>query len=95
MEFITVRGIVLSEVSYNEADKILTVFTDKMGVIKVNAKGAKSLKRTDLAGLNQFCLGEYILTEGKGMYTVRECNIITEFFDIRKEAFKFVLENFS
>lgn len=85
MEFLTVRGIVLSEVSYNEADKIVTVYTDKLGIIKVSAKGAKSLKRTDLAGLNTFCLGEYILTEGKNMYTVRECGIITDFFDIRKD----------
>lgn len=85
MEFITVRGIVLQETEYNEADKILTVFTDKMGIIKVNAKGAKSLKRTDLAGLNRFCLGEYVLTQSKDLYTVRECNIVTEFFNIRKD----------
>ena len=85
MEFITLRGIILNEVQYNEADKILTVFSDKMGIIKVSAKGAKSLKRTDLAGLNRFCLGEYILTESKNMYNVRECNIVTEFFDIRKD----------
>lgn len=85
MEFITLRGIILKEVQYNEADKILTVFSDKMGIIKVNAKGAKSLKRTDMAGLNRFCLGEYILTENKNMYNVRECNIVTEFFDIRKD----------
>lgn len=86
MEFITVKGIVLTEVQYNEADKLVTVFTDKMGVIKASAKGAKSLKRTDLAGLNRFCLGEYILTEGKGMYTVRECSILADFFDIRKDV---------
>jgi len=85
MEFITVKGIVLTEVQYNEADKLVTVFTDKMGVIKAVAKGAKSLKRTDLAGLNRFCLGEYILTSGKGMFTVRECNIVTEFFSIKKD----------
>ena len=85
MEFLTLKGIVLSEVEYNEADKIVTVYTDKLGIIKVNAKGAKSLKRTDLAGLNTFCLGEYIITEGKNMYTVRECSIITDFFDIRKD----------
>lgn len=86
MEFITVKGIVLTEVKYNEADKIVIVFTDKMGIIKASAKGARSLKRSDLAGLNRFCLGEYILTEGKGMYSVRECNILTEFFDIRKDV---------
>ena len=86
MEFTTVKGIVLTEVQFNEADKIVTVFTDKMGVIKAVAKGAKSLKRTDLAGLNRFCLGEYILTEGKGMYTVRECSVLTEFFNIRKDV---------
>lgn len=86
MDFITVKGIILSEVQYGEADKIVTVFTDKMGVIKAVAKGAKSIKRSELAGLNRFCLGEYILTEGKGMYNVRECAIVTEFFDIRKDV---------
>lgn len=85
MEFIEAKGIVVGETQINEGDKILTVYTDKFGIITAKAPGAKSLKRKDMAGINMFAFGDYILTENKQNYTVRECNIITNFFGLKKD----------
>ncbi len=85
MDFLTAKGIVVGETAINEGDKMLTVYTDKYGIINAKAPGAKSLKRKDMAGINMFAYGEYILTRNKQIYTVRECNIITNFFDIKKD----------
>ena len=85
MEFIKTNGIVLSETQINEGDKMLTIYTDKFGIINAKAPGAKSLKRKDMAGINMFALGEYILTKNKQIYVIRECNIVTHFFDIKKD----------
>lgn len=85
MDFIETKGIVVGETQINEGDKILTIYTDKFGIISAKAPGAKSLKRKDMAGINMFALGDYILTEGRQYYTVRECNIVTHFFNIKKD----------
>ena len=85
MEFIEAKGIVVGETQINEGDKMLTVYTDKFGIITAKAPGAKSLKRKDMAGINMFALGDYILTQNKQNYTVRECNIVSNFFNIKKD----------
>ena len=38
--FLTTRGLVLREVRYKEADKILTVLTQHEGKVTVRARGA-------------------------------------------------------
>lgn len=91
MDFLTVKGIVVGETKINEGDKMLTVYTDKYGIINAKAPGARSLKRKDMAGINMFAYGEYILTNNKQIYTVRECNIITNFFDIKKDIIAFAV----
>ncbi len=85
MDFLTAKGIVVGETQINEGDKMLTIYTDEFGIINAKAPGAKSLKRKDMAGINMFAFGDYILTKNKQIYTVRECNIITHFFDIKKD----------
>ena len=91
LEFLTAKGIVVGETAINEGDKMLTVYTDEYGLINAKAPGAKSLKRKDMAGINMFCYGDYILTRNKQIYTVRECNIITNFFDIKKDITAFAV----
>ena len=38
--FKTTKGLILREVKYKEADRILTVLTEDMGKITVKARGA-------------------------------------------------------
>lgn len=85
MDFVGAKGLVVGETQINEGDKMLTIYTDNFGIISAKAPGAKSLKRKDMAGINMFAFGEYILTQSKSGYTVRECNIITHFFNIKKD----------
>ncbi len=89
MDFFKAKGIVVGETAVNEGDKMLTIYTDEYGLINAKAPGAKSLKRKDMAGINMFAYGDYILTKNKQYYTVRECNIITHFFDIKKDISAF------
>jgi len=85
LDFFKAKGLVVGETAINEGDKMLTVYTDEYGLINAKAPGAKSLRRKDMAGINMFAYGDYILTRNKNIYTVRECNIITHFFDIKKD----------
>ena len=51
--FKTTRGLVLREVRYKEADRILTVLTEDMGKMTVKARGALR-KGSKIAAATQF-----------------------------------------
>ena len=85
MEYITVKGLIVQQTDFNEADRMLTILTDTEGVVSVKAAGVKSLKRKDISGAKLFIYGEYILTKSGDHYGLKECNIITPFFDISND----------
>lgn len=83
MEFFKTKGIIIREVEFSEADKILTILTDDLGLITAKANGIKSMKRKELSGAKLFIYGDYILTKKGDFYNLRECNIITFFSNIK------------
>jgi DNA repair protein RecO (recombination protein O) len=85
MEFYNAKGIIIREVEFNEADKILTILTDNLGLITARASGIKSMKRKDLSGAKLFIYGDYILTKKGDLYNIRECNIISFFSNIKND----------
>jgi DNA repair protein RecO (recombination protein O) len=85
MDFYTAKGIVIREVEFNEADKILTILTDNLGLITAKASGIKSMKRKELSGAKLFIYGDYILTKKGDFYNLKECNIITFFSNIKND----------
>lgn len=86
MSFIKVQGIVVKAMNYNEYDKIITIFTDKLGKIDVVCHGARRTKSKILHITQQFCYGEYILTKGRDMYSLSSGALI--------ESFQGVIQNF-
>jgi DNA repair protein RecO (recombination protein O) len=88
-------GVVLKSQNYGEAGKILTVFTERFGKIKVMAKGIRKIK-SHLAGtLEPFMLLNMQLHEGKTFYIITSAQIEKDFpnvhTDIRKTAQAFFL----
>ena len=78
------RGIVLRTQDINENDKLLWLFTEKLGKVSAVAKGAKKGSRF-LAPSLQFCYGDYVLYRGKSMYTINECQVIESFQVLLKD----------
>lgn len=88
-------GIVLSSINFGEADKILTILTERFGKVKVIAKGVRKI-RSHLAGsLEPFMLLNLQLHEGKTFYIVTGAVIDEDFpnihSDLRKTAKAFFL----
>jgi DNA repair protein RecO (recombination protein O) len=73
------KGVVLKGINFGEADKILTIFTERLGKIRVIAKGVRRIK-SHLAGslepLMEVNLG---LIEGKTFFIVTASLIIQDF----------------
>ncbi len=61
-----VNGLVLRSVDYRESDKILTVLTDRMGLLTVSARGARRKKSPLLPAVQLFCYSEMTLFEYGG-----------------------------
>ena len=56
--FKTTKGLILREVKYKEADRILTVLTEDMGKITVKARGALRKSSKVAAATQLFAFSE-------------------------------------
>lgn len=72
-------GIVIKRSNLGEADRILTIFTERFGKIKAIAKGVR--KTTSKLGgyLEPFILLDLELHEGKTFYTVTGASVVKNF----------------
>ena len=64
-----------------EADKLVWIFTEKLGKISAVAKGAKKSRSKLLSLTLPFCYSNYIMFKGKSLYTISEGEIINSFQD--------------
>ena len=79
-----VKGLVIRTTDVKESDRIITVFTEEMGVISALARGARSLKSRKMSSTMQFCYSRFLLTKRGEYYHVKEAELIENFFDIRR-----------
>ena len=81
----TTRALVLREVKYKEADKILTVLTDSDGKLTVKARGAlrKSCKYGAAAQL--LSCSEMTLFGNRGKWSLNEASVIEQFLPLRED----------
>ena len=84
MNLITVKGLVIKTVDIRESDRLITVFTEEMGIVTAMAKGARSLKSRQMSSTMQFCYSSFVLYRRDDNYWVREADLIESFFDIRR-----------
>ena len=68
--FKTVNALVLREVRYKEADRILTLLTDTDGKITVKARGALRKSSKTAAATQQLTYSEMTLFGNLGRWTV-------------------------
>ena len=64
------RGIILKRSNFGEADRILTVLTERFGKISAIAKGSRKIKARLLGHLEPFMLINFQLYEGKNFQIV-------------------------
>ncbi len=94
MQLVTVKGIVVRNVNYGERDRILTIYTDELGLITATANGSRSLRSRALVATELFCYSQYVLAFHKERYTVREVDLIESFFDLRTDIEKLTLAGY-
>lgn len=85
MATINVRGIVIRSVDYGETSKILTVFSQELGIISVMARGVKSAKSKKQNLVVPFTEINFELNESKNFYYLSDGEIINANLGIRSK----------
>lgn len=83
--FLTTKGLVLREVRYKEADRILTVLTEERGKLTVSAHGALGKRSRYGAATQGLCFSEFTLQGQKGRWSVKEASTAEQFLGLRED----------
>lgn len=89
--FKTLNALVLREVRYKEADRILTLLTDTEGQLTVKARGALRKSSKITAATQQLTYAEMTLFGNRGRWTVNEASVKEAFAGLREELERFSL----
>ena len=81
----TTKALVLREVKYKEADKILTVLTEDEGKLTVSARAVMRKGSKIAAACQLLAFSEMTLFENKGKWYVKEAQAIEQFLGLRRD----------
>ena len=89
--FNTTKALVLREVRYKEADRMLTLFTSADGKITAKARGALRKGSKTAAATQQLTYSEMTLFGNRGKWTVNEAVLKEPFTGLRTDMEDFAL----
>jgi len=91
---IKVVGLVLRTRKYGEADHLLSLLTPELGKVSAIAKGARKAKGSMRGKTQPFVYGEYMLYQGKSLYTVTQAEIINSFYIFGEDITKYAIGSY-
>ena len=86
-----VKALVLREVRYKEADRILTLLTDTEGKITARARGALRKSSRAAAATQQLTYAELNLFGNRGRWSVNEGTVLEPFEGLRTDVGRLAL----
>lgn len=89
--FETVKALVLREVRYKEADRILTLLSAEHGKLSAKARGALRKTSRTAATTQQLTYAEMTLFFNKGKWTINEASVLEGFDGLRTDITAFSL----
>lgn len=88
------KGIVIKENNVGEQDRLLTLLTEKLGVIRAFARGARSIKSKSLSATQLFCYSGMSIWCSADKYVIREIEPLEVFFNLRNDIEKVALAQY-
>ena len=92
--FHTTQALVLREVRYKEADRILTLLTAADGKLTAKARGALRKSSRTGAATQQLTYAEMTLFGNRGKWTVNEASVLEPFSGLREDIERFALGSY-
>lgn len=76
--YVNTRGVIIKETKVGESDKILTVFSEDLGKIRISARGARR-QGNRLSGVRLLCYASFTLFKNSKGYRLNEFELINSF----------------
>lgn len=92
--YVTIRGLVIRSVQYKDADRVLTVLSDKLGRVTVKARGVSRKNSRLSSGAQLFSCSDMVLYENQGRYTLNEVQVIEQFEGLRNDISRMALASY-
>lgn len=91
---VNVKGLILKEQNIGENDKLVTVLTDSLGVLRAFVRGAKKLSSKKQSATGLLCYSKLSLYKTKDSYIIEEAESIESFFGLRNDIEKLSLAQY-
>ena len=78
-------AIVLHYTNYKDSDRMITLFSPQKGRLEANCRGCRKPKSPLLNAAELFALGDFMLYEKSGRYTVTSVSLIETFYPLRMD----------
>lgn len=92
MATVKVRGLVIKQTPFGEANRIISIFTKEYGIIKACVYGAKSAKGKTGAAAQFLCYGDYVMYKSdRELLNVQSADIVESFFSVQEDVVKLSL----
>ncbi len=88
------EAILLATRDWSAADRMVTLFSREYGIITAMAYGARKQKSKLSGGLQPFTHLNLLMANGKGMDSVKQCEVQTSFRELREDLTKLAYANF-
>ena len=85
---IKTEGLLIKQQNIGEQDKLVTVLTKDLGVIRAFVRGAKNIRSPKSAATGLLCYSNITLFQNKEKYIIDDASVIEMFFDLRKDVVK-------
>lgn len=80
-----IHGVILSRRDIGEADRLLTIFSQEVGKIKVIARGSRRIKSRLACQIEPFSHGSFQIVEGKTFYVLTGAQTVCPFESREKD----------
>ena len=91
---ISTTGLILRQQNIGEQDKLVTLLSKDLGVVRAFARGAKNIKNPKSAATDLLCYSRINLYFGKEKYIIDEASVEEMFFSLRKDVVKVSLAQY-
>lgn len=78
-------GLIIREKQTGEADRLVTVLTRDMGIVKAFVRGARKVKSRSLSSTQLLSYSRFSIYMNRDVYTIDEAEPIEVFFNLRKD----------
>ena len=91
---IQTKGLILTEQSVGESDKLVTVLTESDGIIRCFAKNAKNINSNLCVGTQSLCYSRLSIFKGRDKYIIDQAESLSVFYELRLDIEKLALAQY-